>query len=423
MSRKTGLRVGETDIDEMAQAIRLRTGCPVITKPMIAEVVRAASYFTAPWDPVLPGLLADARDPAAWKPMLEAIGAASDDDFKDPVLEGLITVVRDPGGFKMMSIAENNRIDAYMLSMVSLSLLALMLQACSTGFDLDGPRAANGAGSPWWLALAGKVLGVLVLIAIVVGLIGLLIRTIMAWVDHWKGRRGAMAEDRTALSFAWAIYALPMLIGWGVTRGGAGQWRHLIAWSLLAVQVVLAMMVLRAWAYWKERCDALTEEQVTRRPCAPPRVLSPYQDFPAWVISQDSVMAVHVNWAPAWETVCFQVVPFFFLVLTPVWVTDQVLRICSVDPEIIRQVILYEVVALFVVSLWWSIWMFSVMHEYRWWETRRLRQRLGTLRRDWKLYRMGVLTEDPTRELVALGRRLWIITGHEPYRDVVEFLD
>ena len=298
---------GEVSLAEVHQAatqIRQETGCVVLTAPVIAEAVREMSAGTS---------------------------------HLDRVLESLVVDVRDTGGFKPASIAENDRIFAYTLSGISVSLAVLCLQ-----FLLSSSASSS-------LLAAGGV------------------------------------------------------------------------WLLLLPQAWMALLAMRACLYWRGRCLVIEAAQIGRLLAQPPRELSKAWDFFAWIASEDSYATVSVKWAPLWETLCFGLLPCFFGWVS-LWVTHQLLTGLAVSPEVVSQVFLVQIGTVLVLFLAWGAYVFALFHEYKWREARRLRRRLGTLRRDCKLFALGVIRVNPIRDYHAVATRLWIITGDEAYRHLADSL-
>jgi hypothetical protein len=304
--------VGLAEIRAHSLQVQRETGAVLLTEPVIGEAVRAAAdELPAP----------------------------------DPVLEMLVTQVRDPGGARPMSIANTNRLLAYVLSAFSVSLLALVTQlTTSSPVPEDAPAVARA------LALAG-------------------------------------------------------------------------VWGPLLVQAWLALLGLRAMAFWRGRYRALADAEVTRVPCPPPRPLSRVLDFFAWIMSEGDYFKVHVWWAPLWETVCFGMLPLVCGIYGGLWATDQIFKAAGSGPELIRPVVFYETIFLLLIFVFgWGTCCFALFHEYRWLEAWRLRSRFETLRRDCLLFKMAVLTTNPVNDFISVGRRLWVITGHDPYRDPLRLL-
>jgi hypothetical protein len=277
----------------------------------------------------------------------EAVRAAADEAPQpDPVLELLVTQVRDPGGIKPMSIANTNRLLAYFLSALSISLLAFALQLWLSGLTSKGIPALGRAA-----ALAG-------------------------------------------------------------------------IWGLLLPQLWLSLLGVRALAFWRGRCRAVVEAKVTRIPSPAPRPLSRVLDFFAWIMSKEDYYLVHGGWAPVWESVCFSLLPSCLGIYGGLWVTDQFLKAIGAPPTLIQQVVFFETIVLPLIFLGgWGVYFFALLHEYKWLEARRLRSRFETLRRDCLLYRMRVIPVNPINEYVSVGRQLWVITGHDPYRDPLQYLN
>jgi hypothetical protein len=194
-------------------------------------------------------------------------------------------------------------------------------------------------------------------------------------------------------------------------------------WGLLLIQGWLSFLNLRALAFWRGRCRAIADADITRALCPAPRRLSWMSDFFAWMMSVESYYTVHVWWAPVWEGFCFGLLPLVCGIYGGLWLTAQILKATDASPEIIRQVVFYEAIIfplIFVIG--WGTYFFVMLHEYRWLEARRLRRRLETLRRDCLLFKMRVLAINPINEYVSVARRLWVITGYEPYRNPLQFL-
>jgi hypothetical protein len=237
----------------------------------------------------------------------------------------------------------------------------------------------------------------------------------------------SIANTNRLLSYSLSIVSLSLLVvvlQLASTRWLGGHWlASVLLWALLLPQGWVAITCARAWGYWRGRCRALEEEALTRVPCPPPRQLSRVWDFFAWIGGETSYRTVHVSWAPVWEEICFRLLPTVLGIYGGLWLTAKVLNAAGASPETARQVILVIVMVLLLCFLFGTSFVFATLHEYRWHEVGRLRRRLHALRRDWKLYRLGVIRTDPTAEFSAVGRRLWMITGHELYREPISGLD
>ena len=175
-------------------------------------------------------------------------------------------------------------------------------------------------------------------------------------------------------------------------------------WALNLVYIWIIITAIRAWQFWRNSPDRRTNAVF---------------DF-FFIRARSHDFSVHGLWAPIWEELFFRVIiviaiPLFAFFTLP----SLVISISPKNRAYSHGIPTADRIIVTLICIVLSAWLFSISHQLRYLEVRRLRRRLEMIERDQELAYRGLIafTEGQRKEGEEVCKRLWILTGKPAYRN------
>lgn len=188
-------------------------------------------------------------------------------------------------------------------------------------------------------------------------------------------------------------------------------------WSLLVLQILLAITTVRAYLVWKARTKRIFEDTHLSSPLP---ASNKYFDIIMYWLAETPTAGILL--APAWEGLLWLVIPPIQGALFVGWLIIQLMHTLGVldnDARSILSSVSWPLRLLISIA---GMFLIINLHTYKWFDTRRLSQRLSSLRRELKIAQFEKLNVTPVmREYLDEARKLWVINGSLYHWELEEF--